>query len=79
MNKKDRKLFDKATHNVKAIITGISEERKEYHKEDSDLRKEQTILRHKHDKKVKRFIAKGLKVLKELYILYDDFSEEGGR
>ena len=79
MKKKDIKLFDKAIHNAKAVLDGITQERNLYHKEVSELRKQQTTLRYKHDKKMKKLTNKCKKIINELYELFDDLSGKEGR
>ncbi len=81
MKKKDIKLFNKATHKVKRVITEISDEREIYHKEVTEMREREIALRKikkqrrkSHDKAVKRQIKELLKVVDEMYQLFDDLS-----
>jgi len=70
MKEKDLKLFDKAIHEVKYLISDIAKERKEHHKKIDTLMK-------KHDLKVNKQMKKGKKLLDELFELFLDWSNEG--
>ena len=77
MKKKDIKLFNKTIHEVKRVITEITDERKEYYTEITQLRKRQREIRKGHDRAVKKQIKELLKIVDKLYELYDDLSRNG--
>jgi molecular chaperone GrpE (heat shock protein) len=74
MKKKDIKLFNKTIHEVKRVLSEISEERKEYHLIEAQRRKERRERRKKHDKAVKKQIRELLEVVDDLYELFADLS-----
>lgn len=79
MKKKDKKLFDKSIHLVKQVIAEIAEERTKYHENITKLRLEQQAMRKKHDSAVKKQIKELLEVVDEMYILFEDLTDEKGR
>ncbi len=77
MKNKDIKLFNKTIHEVKQVITEITEQRKRYDLEVKSLIKEILTKRKSHNKAVKKQIKELLEIINELYELFDDLSNNG--
>jgi len=69
MKEKDTKLFDKTIHQFKFLIADIAKERKEHHNR-------LNILMREHDKKINKMIKNCLKIVNELYELFEDLNNE---
>lgn len=78
MKKKDIKLFNKAIHEVKKVITEISKENKKYHKESLKKDKIRIIRRKRYDKAINKQIKELLGIITELYELFDDLYNRKG-
>ena len=72
MKKKDIKLFDKAIHRVKDIMVVLVTERETYHKQVEKLTK-------RHDKKMNSLIKKEQTILRDMYTLFDDLTDNEGK
>lgn len=75
MQEKDVKLFDKAIHQLKKLISEVVGERKHYHKRLSSLLDILIKTRNSHDKKMKEILTEQTDILNEMYELFDDLYE----
>lgn len=79
MEEKDIKLFNKTIHEAKKIIDDIEKERVCYHNKLERLMYTIEKLRTGHDKKMRSLMKKVQKILEEMYKLFDDLTDDGGK
>jgi superfamily I DNA and RNA helicase len=72
MQEKDIKLFDKAIHQLKKLISEVVTERKKYHNRLSNLLESLIKTRNSHDKKMNEILKEQNEILDELYELFDN-------
>ena len=72
MKEKDITLFNKAIHNIKYIMVELTEERDLY-------RRVMLKLATKHDTKINKMLTEAKEVLDEMYELFDDLTDKGGK